>query len=655
MIKTLLIANRGEIACRVIATAHRMGIRTVAVHSEADANSRHVRLADEAHCIGPAPAPESYLRGDKVIAVAVQAGADAIHPGYGFLSENADFAQACRDAGLIFVGPSPEAIRAMGSKRVAKDMMQAAGVPVIPDYRGADQSDAAFLRAATNLGFPVMLKPALGGGGKGMRRVDRERDLPDALAAAKREAKAAFSDDEIIAEKYVTSPRHIEVQIFGDAGGSFVHLFERDCTLQRRHQKVIEEAPATLVSRPVREALRAAALRAAEAVSYAGAGTVEFLVDESGAFYFMEMNTRLQVEHPVTEAITGLDLVEWQLRIAAGESLPLEQSAIQMNGHAMEARVYAESPHAGFLPAPGRVTGLVIPERSGIRFDRGVDAGDEVSPHYDPMVAKVVAHGGDRQGARKALLQAVLEARLGGPEDNFAFLAALLADGAFKSGAIDVQFVDRSLARLVASNAPPSIESVAAVVVIDQRSRAASRAAADPWSDWRGWQPNLPARVLLHIETPEGLETAALTDDSRQTVSWSGQTVVLEDVATDGYAVALSVGGQRYQMIVVAAENTYHVISKTGVDRLVVGDPFAANQSRSTEPSVVAPMPGKVTQVHVSAGQSVEAGTRLATLEAMKMEHVLRAPQDGIVAQVQVAAGDFVDEGTAVVIFETAV
>lgn len=653
MIKSLLIANRGEIACRIIATAQSMGIHTVAVHSEADATARHVRLADESHCIGPAPATESYLRGDKIVATAVQVGAGAIHPGYGFLSENADFAQACGDAGLIFVGPVPDAIRAMGSKRIAKDLMQAAKVPVIPDYRGEDQTDAAFIRAAKDLGFPIMLKPALGGGGKGMRRVDQERDLPDALAAAKREARAAFGDDEIIAEKYVTSPRHIEVQIFGDSHGNVVHLFERDCTLQRRHQKVIEEAPATLISRSVREALRAAALRAASAVAYSGAGTVEFLVEESGAFYFMEMNTRLQVEHPVTEAITGLDLVEWQLRIAAGESLPREQSAIQVNGHAIEARIYAESPQAGFLPAPGRATRLVIPETPGVRVDRGLDAGDEVSPHYDPMVAKVIVHGVDREGARQALLQAVLDARIDGLDNNLAFLTALVADGAFRSGALDIQFVDRSLGRLVATNAPPSIESVAAVAVIDQRSRVALGAAADPWAGGRGWQSNLPARVLLYIEMPEGLETAVLTGDQLQVLSWGGQTIALEGVAVDGHAVAFSVAGHRHQMVVVTDEKAHHVILETGVDRVAIGDPFAVNQIRSNDPSVVAPMPGKVTQVHVSAGQSVEAGARLATLEAMKMEHVLRAVHDGVVAQVQVAAGDFVEEGTAVVIFET--
>ncbi|MEK9945976.1 MAG: biotin carboxylase N-terminal domain-containing protein [Alphaproteobacteria bacterium] len=653
MIKSLLIANRGEIACRIIATAQRMGIHTVAVHSEADATTRHVRLADESRCIGPASAAESYLWGDKIIATAAEVGAAAIHPGYGFLSENADFAQACGDAGLIFVGPSPNAIRGMGSKRIAKDLMQAAEVPVIPDYRGENQSDAAFIRAATDLGYPIMLKPALGGGGKGMRRVDQERDLTDALAAAKREAMAAFGDDEIIAEKYVTSPRHIEVQIFGDLHGNFVHLFERDCTLQRRHQKIIEEAPSTLVSIPVREALRVAALRAAAAVAYTGAGTVEFLVEESGAFYFMEMNTRLQVEHPVTEAITGLDLVEWQLRIAAGESLPREQSAIQVNGHAIEARIYAESPQAGFLPAPGRVTRLVIPERLGVRVDRGLDAGDEVSPHYDPMVAKVIVRGVGREDARQALLQAVLDTRIGGLETNLAFLAALLADGAFKSGALDVQFVDRSLGRLVATNAPPSIKSVAAAAVIVRQSSAESVVPADPWSGGRGWQSNLPARVFLHAKTPEGLETVVLTGDQPQSLSWGGQTVALEDVATDGHAVDLTVAGQRHRMLVVTGENAHFVISKTGVDCLVVGDPFAVNQNRSSDPSVVAPMPGKVTQVHVSAGQAVEAGTRLATLEAMKMEHVLRAAHDGVVAQVQVAVGDFVEEGAAVVIFET--
>ena len=382
--KTLLIANRGEIACRIIDTASRLGMRTIAVYSDADAAARHVRLADEAHRLGAAPANESYLRIDRLLEVAKRTGADAIHPGYGFLSENADFAQACQDAGLTFVGPRANVIRSMGSKRIAKDLMQQAGVPVVPDYRGADQSLAAFATQAALLGYPIMLKPSHGGGGKGMRRVDRDGDLEQALSAAKREAMTAFGNDEILAEKYLHDPRHVEVQVFGDVYGNVVHLFARDCTLQRRHQKVIEEAPAVFLEPAICEGLLAAAVRAATAVHYTNAGTVEFLVTPDGTFYFMEMNTRIQVEHPVTEAITGLDLVEWQLRGAAGEALPLRQNGIRVKGHAIEARLYAESPDNGFLPSPGRLDGAVWPACPNVRVYYGADAGDVVTPYYDP-------------------------------------------------------------------------------------------------------------------------------------------------------------------------------------------------------------------------------------------------------------------------------
>lgn len=653
MFESVLIANRGEISCRIIGTAKRLGMRTIAVHSEAEIGARHVRLADESHCIGPAPASDSYLCGDTIIEAALQAGANAIHPGYGFLSENAEFAQACDEAGLIFVGPSPEAIRSMGSKRVAKDLMQAAGVPVTPGYRGDDQSLETFLRQAQALGYPIMLKPALGGGGKGMRQVNEASDLPDALASAQREAQAAFGDAEILAEKYVVAPRHIEVQVFGDNQGNVVHLLERDCSLQRRHQKVIEEAPAALLSDVVRDSLRGAAVRAAKTVQYAGAGTVEFLVEKTGDFYFMEMNTRLQVEHPVTEAITGLDLVEWQLRVAAGEPLPLTQSDIRADGHAIEARVYAESPHGGFLPTPGRILGLTLQEGLDRRVDRGVDRYDEVTPFYDPMIAKIVVRGRDREVARKNLLEAVLSARVDGPETNLAFLAALLVMPEFKAGTLDVQLVDRALDRLVAGDTAPGPESVAAAALVWSRSLASGRVTGDPWHDVSGWQPNLPSRLMFHVELPGGFLPVVLNGVEPTQFSWADHTLLLDEVRVDGHFVAFLVAGQRQEMIVVQGASDFHVITEVGVDRFKVGDPFAAvTDGASSETTAVAPMPGKLTQVFVSVGQTVVAGERLAIVEAMKMEHVLSATRDSVVAQVSGAPGDFIEEGSVIVSFE---
>ena len=655
MFESLLIANRGEIACRIIATVQRLGMRAIAVHSEADVGARHVRLADESHCIGLAPAQDSYLRGDVIIQTALRAGANAIHPGYGFLSENADFAQACGDAGLTFVGPSPEAIRSMGSKRVAKDLMQAAGVPVTPDYRGDDQTVETFLEQARALGYPIMLKPALGGGGKGMRRVNDADNLPDALAAAQREAQAAFGDAEILAEKYIHEPRHIEVQVFGDNDGNVVHLLDRDCTMQRRHQKIVEEAPAPFLSNAVRDSLRAAAVRAAQAVQYTGAGTVEFLVESTGAFYFMEMNTRLQVEHPVTEMITGLDLVEWQLRVAAGEPLPLAQSDIGVDGHAIEARVYAESPHAGFLPAPGRILGLTLPEGPDCRVDRGVDRHDEVTPFYDPMIAKIIVRGRDREAARQNLLGAVLAARVDGLDTNLAFLAALLALPEFKTGNFDIQLVDRSLDRLVAGKAAPRPEAVAAAALTWSRSLASADVVGDPWHDVAGWQANLPSRLMLYLESPDGLLPVILKCAESVQFFWADHALSLGEVMFDGHVVAFHVGGARHEMIVVQGGGDFHVISETGVDRLKVGDPFAAViDGASVEATAVAPMPGKLTQVFVTVGQAVEIGDRLAIIEAMKMEHVLRAARDAVVAQITGAPGDFVEEGAAIVAFEKA-
>ncbi len=653
MLQALLIANRGEIACRIIETAKRLGVRTIAVYSDADKAARHVRLADEAHWLGPAPASESYLNIDRLIDVARQAGADAVHPGYGFLSENADFAQACESAGLIFVGPRPDAIRAMGSKRIAKDLMHSAGVAVVPDYRGADQSIDAFATHAAGLGYPVMLKPAHGGGGKGMRRVDRAEDLAEALASAKREAVTSFGDDEILVEKYIHQPRHIEVQVFGDTHGNIVHLYERDCTLQRRHQKVIEEAPAYSLTNEVRQKLQDAAIRAAAAVNYTNAGTVEFLVDTDGAFYFMEMNTRIQVEHPVTEMITGLDLIDWQLRVASGEALPLRQDDIRVDGHAIEARVYAESPDRGFLPSPGRIDGLLLPSGPHLRVDRGVERGDVVTPHYDAMIAKIIVHGSSREEARQRLLDAVLEVRIDGVESNLAFLAALLARPEYQAGDVDAQYVDRSLGKLVAGDSAPAVEAVAAAaLVLSSGQQAMPVVPSDPWDDRRGWQNNLRPRHISFIALPNGLSEVVLVSTGGATyrLEWTDLTIGLEMAEVSGKRVGFSLGGRRHDAIAVMAARTVHLISKSGVDRIDIADPFASYGGATTfNGAVVAPMPGKVTHVFVVAGQAVSVGDRLAVVEAMKMEHVLRAPIDSTVTHVHVTVGQFVDEGTVLV------
>ncbi|MEQ8249492.1 MAG: biotin carboxylase N-terminal domain-containing protein [Alphaproteobacteria bacterium] len=655
-IKALLVANRGEIACRIFDTAKRLGIRTIAVYSDADAAARHVRRADDAHRLGPAPAGESYLRIDRLLEIAARAGADAVHPGYGFLSENADFAQACEDAGLTFVGPRADVICSMGSKRVAKDVMHQAGVPVVPDYRGTDQSLEAFAAQAAVLGYPVLLKPAHGGGGKGMRRVDRDADLDQALRAAKREAMASFGYDEILAEKYLHNPRHVEVQVFGDTQGNVVHLFERDCTLQRRHQKVIEEAPASFLEPAVRDRLHAAAVRAATAVHYTNAGTVEFLVEPDGTFYFMEMNTRIQVEHPVTEAVTGLDLVEWQLRVAAGEALPLAQSAICAGGYAIEARIYAESPDRGFLPSPGRLYTVVWPHGADVRIDRGIDAGDVVTPHYDPMIAKMTVLGATRDAARRGLLDAILATRIEGSETNLAFLATLLCRPAFKNAATDIHYIDRELPSLVAGADQPASESVAAATLFLTNDRTSEESRAeDPWDDRRGWRLNLPPRRALHISQPGGVQTAFIEDmeAGRYRLIWNGLLAVIDSVETAGHTVSFQLDDRPHTVLVVKTASSVYVVDEGRVDRLMLADPFAPTGTTAASGGVVvAPMPGKVTQVFVRTGQAVLTGDRLAVVEAMKMEHVLRASIDGTVSGVEVGEDQFVDEGDVLVVLE---
>jgi 3-methylcrotonyl-CoA carboxylase alpha subunit len=613
MIRSLLIANRGEIACRVIRTARGMGIRTVAVYSDADAGALHVRQADEAVHIGPSPAAESYLRGDKIIAAAKETGAEAIHPGYGFLSENAAFARAVIEAGLIWVGPSPESIEAMGLKDAAKQLMRAAGVPVTPGYDGADQSPERLRREADAIGYPVLIKAVAGGGGKGMRKVDDPADFLAALESCRREAQASFANDAVLLEKWITRPRHIEVQVFGDSHGNVVHLFERDCSLQRRHQKVIEEAPAPGMVEATREAICAAAVRAAKAVDYVGAGTIEFIADASEGLradrvFFMEMNTRLQVEHPVTEEITGVDLVEWQLRVASGEPLPLKQEELSISGHAMEARLYAEDPAKGFLPSTGKLELAELGEGI-VRVETGIEAGDAVSPYYDPMIAKLVAAAGDRQEAMLNLATALFGLRVWPVKTNAAFLLACLNDPAFQAGEVTTGLIEqRGEALTRAPEAGDNEWKVAALGLFAPFYRPATDPFAGPWSAEFGFRLNGEARSRITIQ--HGTERRTLDLESCTTAT--------------GFSAPVEGGVLAY---------------KEAQPFLFTLPNFSARGSSAHDGDILAPMPGKVIAVDVVEGQPVKAGQRLMVLEAMKMEHALTAPFAGTVAELAAREG----------------
>jgi 3-methylcrotonyl-CoA carboxylase alpha subunit len=646
-LRRLLVANRGEIACRIMKTAKAMGIETVAVFSDADAEALHVTSADLAHRLGPAPARESYLDAEKILAAARATEADAIHPGYGFLSENADFAEAVVAAGLIFVGPPASAIRAMGSKAAAKALMETAGVPLVPGYHGDDQSDDRLAAEAVRIGFPVLIKASAGGGGKGMKVVERAQDLVETLRSARREAKAAFGDDRVLIEKYLTRPRHVEVQVFADAYGETIHLFERDCSLQRRHQKVVEEAPAPGVTPERRAAMGAAAVEAARAVGYVGAGTVEFIA-EDGDFFFMEMNTRLQVEHPVTEAITGLDLVEWQLRVARGEPLPLAQDAVPLVGHAVEVRLYAEDPARDFLPQIGRLARLRF--AGGIRVDTGVVEGDEISRHYDPMIAKLIAHGPTREAAIARLEAALAATELDGPATNLAFLERLIGHPGFRTNAHDTGFIAREAATLLAD--PPldaRLWIAAALVRLAVEERDAPRAPADPHAPFAtigAWAMNHAARRVVTLddgtdrrdfvfETRRGA-TRLLGDDGPQSVA----------CALDGETARLTIGETRFAARFAIDGDRVVLASPLGRADLAEIDPRdGAAHTHTHADRLIAPMPGSVVQVLVEAGAKVAAGDPLVVVEAMKMEHVVRAPHDGIVERVEVAVGDVVADG----------
>ncbi|MFC3076905.1 biotin carboxylase N-terminal domain-containing protein [Phenylobacterium terrae] len=622
MIRRLLVANRGEIARRIFRTARRMGIGTVAVCSEADVGAPHALEADRAILIGPAPVRESYLLTERILAAAKAAEADAVHPGYGFLSENAEFAEQVIAAGLTWVGPPPSAIRAMGLKDAAKTLMAQAGVPVTPGYLGEDQSPERLASEAAAIGYPVLIKAVAGGGGKGMRKVDRAEDFAAALAAAKREAAGAFGDERVLLETYVSRPRHIEVQVFGDSHGNIVHLFERDCSLQRRHQKVIEEAPAPGLHEATREAICAAAVRAAQAVGYVGAGTVEFIADASAGLtaeriWFMEMNTRLQVEHPVTEAITGLDLVEWQLRVAAGEPLPLRQGEIAMSGHAVEARLYAETPASGFLPATGPIEHLRWP--TSVRVDAGVEEGGAVTPYYDPMVAKLIAHEATREAALAALGEACDELEIWPLKTNACFLARCLEEPDFIAGDVDTGFIERRLEALTARPDPsPSALSAAAEAALLE-SEDFDPEPASPWRELVGFRLNAAPERSVRLYLGEAGHAAPLHVESA-----SPRSVLLTE---DG------------EVVVFESGEAFAFTTRP--------PPPLGGEAGGGDATVRAPMPGKVAAIPVAEGEAVSRGQSLVTLEAMKMEHALAAPFDGEVEAVLVKAGDQVSEGAA--------
>jgi 3-methylcrotonyl-CoA carboxylase alpha subunit len=645
MFSSVLIANRGEIACRIARTAKRLGMRTIAVFSLADAHALHRRLCDEAYLIGPAEPRESYLSVERLIDVAKKSGAECVHPGYGFLSESGDFADACAQAGVQFVGPPAAAIRAMGLKDRAKALMEQAGVPIVPGYHG-ERQDAKFLKERANeIGYPVLIKPAAGGGGRGLRRIDKEADFEAELEGAVREVAAAFGSGRVLVEKYVTTPRHIEIQVFADRHGNILHLGERDCSLQRRHQKVIEETPAPGMTEGLRAKMGAAAVEAARAVGYVGAGTVEFVADGSkglraDGFWFIEMNTRLQVEHPVTEEITGLDLVAWQFRVAAGEKLPLTQAQVRFDGHAIEARLYAEDPENGFLPSTGPIVGLDLP--ADVRVESGVEAGSEVTPFYDPMIAKLIAHAPTREAALNRLTNALDHTLVAGVRTNIAFLGALCRAESFRQGKVDTAFIDRNLAALGAIPHDPDHAAaalgVARLLDDDQAETAGAAEAAEPNSPWA-------ARDGFQLSGARSVIVPILIDGQGADAAVS--------YGKDGMNVTVGGAAPAAGAKVFEADDEAYVVRRGRQTRVRLKDMSAATAEAGAGDGVVkAPMHGKVLQLFVAAGDAVAGGQRLAVIEAMKMEHTLRAPFAGVVVDVAVGAGAQVVEGAQIMVIE---
>ncbi|MDP1980157.1 acetyl/propionyl/methylcrotonyl-CoA carboxylase subunit alpha [Undibacterium sp.] len=665
MFTKILIANRGEIACRVAATARRMGIKTVAVYSEADANAKHVAVCDEAVLIGPAAAKESYLRADKIIEVALATGAQAIHPGYGFLSENSEFAEACAKNGIAFIGPPASAIQAMGSKSAAKSLMEKANVPLVPGYHG-DNQDADFLHTeADRIGYPVLLKASAGGGGKGMRVIEKSADFKDALASCKREAINSFGDDKVLAEKYLQRPRHIEIQVFADTHGNCVYLFERDCSVQRRHQKVLEEAPAPGMTAERRAAMGDAAVAAAKAVGYVGAGTVEFIANQDGSFYFMEMNTRLQVEHPVTEMITGTDLVEWQLRVAAGEKLPLQQNELQIHGHAIEARVYAENPEKGFLPSIGTLRHARTPvavnfelggatDPAAFRIDSGVREGDTISPFYDPMIAKMIVWGKDRKEALARMAQALAQYQIVGLHSNIAFLSRLVTSTAFSGADLDTGLIERNQAELFPTPVAANLTTLALAVVSLLNSEKSTNGSGDPWQSSHGWRMNsLMQRSLQFTEEEQTHEVQVTYLADGWQVQAGAATAQVKLALAHENDIVIKIADQTVAATVVRDGEHFHVFSQGRHTDLHYIDALAhAGEAEAETGRLTAPMPGKIVAVLVNKAQEVKKGDALLIMEAMKMEHTISAPHDGVIDEVLYAIGDQVTEGAQLLAFQ---
>ncbi len=657
MFNKILIANRGEIACRVIRTANLMGIECVAVYSQADKSALHVELADEAYLIGPAPVSESYLCIEKIIEVANKSGAQAIHPGYGFLSENPDFVEACEQANIIFIGPPASAIKAMGLKDAAKVLMQQAGVPVVPGYHDNNQQQGHLQSQADLIGYPVLIKARAGGGGKGMRLVKSESEFVSSLESAKREAQSSFGDANVIIEKFVSSPRHIEVQVFADQHGNTVHLFERDCSMQRRHQKVIEEAPAPGMSDEMRGLMGEAAVKAAQAVNYVGAGTVEFIVDSSkglspDAFYFMEMNTRLQVEHPVTEAITGLDLVEWQLRVAAGEPLPLSQQNLMINGHAIEARIYAEDAENNFMPSIGRLSYLTVPQYNA-RIDSGVRQGDKITPFYDPMIAKLIVHGSSRQEALTNVQVALAETHIVGCKTNVDFLKRLCNINEFVEEELDTGLIERNSEHLLKEQSLDQQTIPFAVLsVLGYFSGADTN---DPWQILTGWRHFSAAKQYLQLKyRTQVFDIAVMTHaNGKIDVVCDGDVQLIDSYDFVGNLTTLGLDGQIVKAKIISQQPIITVFKEGQKYDFELVDSNIQNDAESvSDKNIMSPMPGLITQVNVKNGQSVKQGDLLIVMEAMKMEHSLRASHDGVIDRLSVVRNDQVNEGVLLLIVE---